>query len=325
MAVNLTQIVIWPCSRPDDINMAKSRLSKKESKARLKQLKCDWRERKYTTYTALANAYNMDMSTVRKLVKDEKLFEKEPPKGIYRTLILKNKKYYVYDDGRVWSCFLNDFLEQKEDTGYLKCSLGKIHRLVLKTFDRLPRKGEECRHLDGNPFNNHISNLKWGTTKDNCYDKLKHGTFPRGENQPNTILTDNLVLKIYTCWKKHEERYTRTNARTIHHFCKKLSIYLQNKYSITINSGIIYNILTGVTWTHITYIKEPIKYKTNRDYIEKIVRYAHRKFKHSNLGPKAFSQNLAFYLSKKGFKIKVRTIRDALIGETWKSIYDEFY
>jgi DNA-binding CsgD family transcriptional regulator len=33
-----------------------------------------------------------------------------------------------------------------------------------------------CRHLDGNPANNHISNLGWGTNSENTQDRLEHGT-----------------------------------------------------------------------------------------------------------------------------------------------------
>ncbi|WP_044027529.1 NUMOD4 domain-containing protein [Corynebacterium glutamicum] len=52
----------------------------------------------------------------------------------------------------------------------------KIHRLVLRAFDREPRDGEVCRHLDGNPENNHIDNLVWGTQSENNYDQTRHGT-----------------------------------------------------------------------------------------------------------------------------------------------------
>ena len=35
----------------------------------------------------------------------------------------------------------------------------RLHREVLKAFDRLPKEEEICRHLDGNPCNNNIWNL----------------------------------------------------------------------------------------------------------------------------------------------------------------------
>ena len=51
-----------------------------------------------------------------------------------------------------------------------------VHRLVLSTFDRLPDDNEEVRHLDGNPANNHLENLAWGTRADNILDQVRHGT-----------------------------------------------------------------------------------------------------------------------------------------------------
>lgn len=55
-----------------------------------------------------------------------------------------------------------------------------VHRIVLSTFNRLPKEKEQCRHLDGNPLNNHIANLKWGTQSDNWDDRKRHGN-----GQPN--------------------------------------------------------------------------------------------------------------------------------------------
>ncbi len=50
-----------------------------------------------------------------------------------------------------------------------------IHRLVLTAFDRPPDDGEQGRHRDGNPLNNHIANLRWGTQEDNWTDRKRHG------------------------------------------------------------------------------------------------------------------------------------------------------
>lgn len=53
-----------------------------------------------------------------------------------------------------------------------------VHRAVLMAWDRLPRDGEVCRHLDDNPANNRFStdpaknNLSWGTKKQNAADRI---------------------------------------------------------------------------------------------------------------------------------------------------------
>jgi hypothetical protein len=40
---------------------------------------------------------------------------------------------------------------------------------------REPKEGEQGCHLDGNPRNNRLSNLRWGSQADNWEDRLRHG------------------------------------------------------------------------------------------------------------------------------------------------------
>lgn len=40
-----------------------------------------------------------------------------------------------------------------------------------------PYSGEVIRHMDDNPLNNHPSNLRWGTQKDNIRDCISHGHY----------------------------------------------------------------------------------------------------------------------------------------------------
>lgn len=53
---------------------------------------------------------------------------------------------------------------------------GKVHRLVLLAFVGPPPVGCEALHGDGNPANNRIDNLSWGTRSENLYDRVRHGT-----------------------------------------------------------------------------------------------------------------------------------------------------
>ena len=71
-----------------------------------------------------------------------------------------------------------------------------VHDLVLSSFDRQKHDGEECRHLDGDPTNNKLSNLAWGTKKQNEADKLKHGTSQHGERNPSAKLTNAQANQI---------------------------------------------------------------------------------------------------------------------------------
>lgn len=71
-----------------------------------------------------------------------------------------------------------------------------IHRLVLLTFVGKPTKGHECAHLDGNKFNNHISNLKWVTRKENFSHKKLHGTEIFGSRNGNCKYGTKIIEKI---------------------------------------------------------------------------------------------------------------------------------
>jgi len=53
-----------------------------------------------------------------------------------------------------------------------------LHRAILLAFEGRPMDGQECRHLDGNPANNHRDNLKWGTHMENVEDRRRHGRMP---------------------------------------------------------------------------------------------------------------------------------------------------
>jgi len=63
----------------------------------------------------------------------------------------------------------------RDNRGHTK----EVHRLVLEAFDGPCADGMECRHLDGDPTNNNVENLKWGTRSENFIDKSKHGNAPR--------------------------------------------------------------------------------------------------------------------------------------------------
>lgn len=75
----------------------------------------------------------------------------------------------------------------RHERGYLNVSLrdghgGKrrthIHVLVAEVFiGPKPFPKAVVRHLDNDPTNNHVSNLAWGTYKDNEDDKIAHGTW----------------------------------------------------------------------------------------------------------------------------------------------------
>lgn len=96
--------------------------------------------------------------------------------------------YQVSNKGRVLSLTREGLIlsPATSPAGYLRVSLHKqgkgksvsIHRLVIENFvGPQPFEKAVTRHLDGNPANNSVENLKWGTQKENCADRIHHGRF----------------------------------------------------------------------------------------------------------------------------------------------------
>lgn len=68
----------------------------------------------------------------------------------------------------------------RQGSGHLSLPLGKtrtqlVHTLVLTAFCCPRPEGMECLHGDGNPANNRINNLRWGTRSENIFDAIRHG------------------------------------------------------------------------------------------------------------------------------------------------------
>lgn len=71
-----------------------------------------------------------------------------------------------------------------------------VARIVLEAFTGTIPKGMVCRHIDGNPNNNHLINLCLGTQKENVHDAIRHGTFQKGEKNGSVKLNEVQVVNI---------------------------------------------------------------------------------------------------------------------------------
>lgn len=90
---------------------------------------------------------------------------------------------------------VNLYREEKTDYGFF------VHRLVLETFVGPCPEGMQTRHLDGNPANNWVGNLVWGTAMQNKEDRVRHGKqfkLPtrQGEANNKAVLTEDNVREI---------------------------------------------------------------------------------------------------------------------------------
>jgi len=94
----------------------------------------------------------------------------------------------------------------KAANGYLIVCLARnrqyhtmsVHSLVLLAFIGIRPEGSEACHGDGNPLNNCLVNLRWGTPTDNHNDTIRHGTMPCGQRHWNAKLSDDQVAAIRT-------------------------------------------------------------------------------------------------------------------------------
>lgn len=92
----------------------------------------------------------------------------------------------------------NDFhLKITLSLGNSKTKKMFIHRLVYKAFIGPLIDGLVIEHLDSNPMNNHYTNLKQSTQKENIQTAINYGTF--GNNNSKIIsIYDTYLDKIYT-------------------------------------------------------------------------------------------------------------------------------
>lgn len=103
--------------------------------------------------------------------------------------------------GKITYTFPAKELKPTLSRGYQVVNLSKnskikrfgIHKLVLLAFiGQKPFKDAETRHLDGNPSNNKLDNLTYGTKSENMQDAVKHGTLVFSR----TSLTNQDVINI---------------------------------------------------------------------------------------------------------------------------------
>ena len=108
----------------------------------------------------------------------------------------------------------------------------KVAHIVLITFIGPKPEGKIARHLDDNQANNKLTNLCWGTHKENSADRIRNKNHCTGENNGNVKLTWKEVREIRSLYIKH--------SRT--HSC----VALAKLYRIS--EPTIYQIVTYKTW-----------------------------------------------------------------------------
>lgn len=105
-----------------------------------------------------------------------------------------------------------------KQTGYIQLGLSKngkiecglMHRLVAQAFIPNPENKPQVNHIDGNPANNHVSNLEWCTVSENglhAYRTLGVIAWHKGNLGADTptakpviqMAMDGTVIKRWEC------------------------------------------------------------------------------------------------------------------------------
>lgn len=122
-------------------------------------------------------------------------------------------KYVVRADGQIvslWSDPPRVLVGGRDKDGYVKFVLigdDKARRyvrraaLVCEAFHGPKPKGFEVRHLDGSRDNDAAANLAWSTHKENCADKLEHGTAQRGQMNGHASISDRDAVRVIELWR----------------------------------------------------------------------------------------------------------------------------
>ena len=141
--------------------------------------------------------------------------------------IINYSGYIIYDDGRIWGKKTQGrkegFMKMKPDhDGYLRLGLTnkngerkfRVHRLLAQHYIPNPNNYPEVDHIDGNPKNNHISNLRWCDRSINCMNRRKF--------KNNTSGYKNISQRKDTgSWRVYYHKYKiKKTFKTTFHFRK---------------------------------------------------------------------------------------------------------
>lgn len=109
-------------------------------------------------------------------------------------------RYFVSDDGRVWSRCRNKYLSltSNKSDGYIRVSLYSgvhlVHRLVAISFLG-ERSNRQVNHIDGNKKNNNVNNLEWVTASENATHSTYNLTsITNAHKSPSHNLVKDLYL-----------------------------------------------------------------------------------------------------------------------------------
>jgi hypothetical protein len=108
-----------------------------------------------------------------------------------------------------------------------------VHRLVLSAFVGDCPPGMVGCHNDGDKSNNRVSNLRWGTPKENARDMIAHGTAPIGSKNGGSIFTEQDIPIICALYDAGQN-----------------TCQIADDFGVNVST--IQRILSGERWSHVS-------------------------------------------------------------------------
>jgi len=184
-----------------------------------------------------------------------------------------------------------------------------VHRLTLTAFKGEPPFFKNvCRHINGNRTDNHVSNLKWGTHKENSDDRTAHGRKPMGEKTKSNSLLSYQIIDIFNLY---------VDGLSI----KKISKILK------VSATTIQKILLRKSWPHIE-IPEELERKAREKVLDPIKLGEQTKF-----SEKFYAQIFDFIRKSgevdfaeilKAFPLSRATLIKAIYGKQKRELREKF-